>query len=67
MDYLALWSRNDIDEIVPGLYGSSFHPVEDEEKMKELGITHILAVTRVANPKLGHVSYKQIEVDDSPT
>ena len=67
MDYLTMWGRNDIDEIVPGLYGASYDPVEDELKMDQLGITHILSVTRFAQQKLKDITYKQIQVDDSPT
>ena len=57
----------DINEIVPGLFGSSFYAVESKAKMTELGITHILTAAAHMEPHFPEkITYKCLDVDDTP-
>ena len=58
---------DNIDEIIPGLYGSACYAVEDEKKMKELGMTHILTVAKYVEPCFPDtIIYKCLPVEDTP-
>ena len=52
---------------MPGLFGSSCYAVENEKKMKELGITHILTVAKYLEPCFPDmITYKCLQVEDTP-